>query len=164
MTPCQRNVWREEWAVQPLSLDHRLQKLYILLQTRPCQPSGAIEKPCLAPGCLSAHDCHRDLGDARMTSSVAAAGCPRHSPFHVCLITSWSNLSVRPLMNSRQKRELYTAETGQKTLNLRITVESFRFEFVLFLTRLNSVSLHDCFSLVLFSLYNRHYSNTDKWS
>lgn len=66
-------------------------------------------------------------------------------------------------MNSRQKRELYTAETGQKTLNLRITVETFRFEFVLFLTRLNSVSLHDCFSLVLFSLYNRHYSNTDKW-
>lgn len=35
-------------------------------------------------------------------------------------------------MNSLQKRELYTAETGQKTLNLKIAVQTFRFEFVLF--------------------------------
>lgn len=53
MTPCQRNAWREERAVQPQSLDQCLEKQHILFQSQTCHPSGAIEKPCLSPGCLS---------------------------------------------------------------------------------------------------------------
>lgn len=63
MTPCQKNAWREERAVQPRSLDHRLEKQHILFHSQSRQRSGATEKPRLASGCLSGHSCHCDPGD-----------------------------------------------------------------------------------------------------
>lgn len=73
MTTCQRNAWREERAVRPQSLDHRLEKA-----AHPLPKSEPSASRCHREAMFNLWlFCYCDPGDAGRTSSKAAAS---HTP------------------------------------------------------------------------------------
>lgn len=143
VTPCQRNAWREERAVQPLSLDHCLEKQHILFQTRShhrVPQRSRVDLLFVWPRLSLSSWRHRDNGNLwqQLDFLPHALRTHKHSSFLIHLITSWSNLPVfsseetaKLLISLPQKRKLYPVVNDRnRALKTRSSNGQARLEFI----------------------------------